>query len=106
MPMKKRILFGVYTIYIVRKVKKPFIAESFALAALLAVLFSVVSVPHVMANMSIAHNFFYYFVHAFMSTRFLVQLVVISMAVTTLFFLRNFTVHISRIKRLSRQTLA
>ncbi len=99
--MKKRILFGVYVIYLVRKVKTPFIAESFALAALIAVLFSVVSVPHVIANMTASGNLCRYFVMAFFNTRFIVQFVVVSTAIAVLFFVRNFTVSIVRLKQRS-----
>ena len=95
--MKKRILFGVYVIYIVRKVKTPFIAESFAFAALIAILFSVVSVPNVWTNMSASGSFYRYFMMAFFNTKFLVQFVVVSAAVTALFIARNFTVNIVRL---------
>src|SRR3989338_5281500 len=92
MNMKSRILVGVYAIYCMRKLRSPFIAESFVFVLLAIFLSSVVSMPSVLANMSTSGNFYRYFVVAFSNTDFLVQSVLVLVGVTILFFVRNITV--------------
>lgn len=91
--MKKRILFGVCLICVVRKLKCPFVGESFIFAMLIMFLFYFVSVPSVLTNMSASENFYRYFMMAFSNTDSLVKLVLVSVGVTVLFFVRNITVH-------------
>ena len=92
MNMKSRILVGVYAIYCMRKLRSPFIAESFVFVLLAIFLSSVVSMPSVLANMSTSGNFYRYFVVAFSNTDFLVQSILTLVGVTILFFVRNITV--------------
>lgn len=91
--MKNKILFAVYAIYCMRKFKSPFFAESFVFAILGIVLFYFVSVPSVLTNMSASGSFYTYFIEAFFSTEFLIQLVLVLTGITTLLFVRSITVH-------------
>lgn len=91
--MRNKILFGVYVMYCMRKLKSPFFAESFVLAILGAILFYFVSVPSVLANMSASESFYSYFMNAFFGTNFLIQSILILAVATILFFVRNITVH-------------
>ena len=93
MNMKSRILVGVYAIYCMRKLRSPFIAESFVFVLLAIFLSSVVSMPSVLANMSTSGNFYRYFVVAFSNTDFLVQSVLVLVVITVLLFIRNITIH-------------
>lgn len=91
--MRNKILFGVYVIYCIRKLRSPFFAEFFAFIILAIVLTYFVSVPSVLTNMSNSGNFYQYFVIAFSNANFLIQSVLVLVGVTTLFFVRNLTFH-------------
>jgi len=90
---KNRIMFGVYLMYSMRKLQSPFVAESFAFAALALILSVFVSVPSVLSNMLDSSSFYRYFMISFANTEFLVQAVLIATAATFLFFVRNLTFH-------------
>ena len=91
--MKNRIMFGVYALYCIRKLQNPLIAESFLFAILGATLLYFVSIPRVLNNMSTAESSFRYFVVAFSHTDHIVQSILILVAITGLFFVRNITLH-------------
>lgn len=96
--MKKRIMFGVYTIFFVRKLKNPFITELLAFGLLVAVLFYFVSIPNVLTNMTASGNFYNYFVMAFSNTDFLVKLVLVLTAITVLVSMRHLTFYTLQLK--------
>ena len=75
--MKNRIMFGVYLLYFVRKLKKPFVLESSAFIVLALVLFSFVSVPHVLSNMFQSGDLSRYFISAFSNTTLMVQMILV-----------------------------
>ena len=83
-------MFGVYLMYCTRKLKSPFVGESFALVLLIGSLFIFVSVPSVLSNMFSAGNLYNYFIVAFSNTDFLVQSIIILAGAIAIFSLRNF----------------
>lgn len=86
-------MFGVYLLYSMRKLKNPFVAESFVFTLLAVVLLYLVSMPSVWANMLDSENFLLYFIMAFFNTELLIQSALILTGVTILFFVRNLTFH-------------
>ena len=91
--MKNRIMFGVYFLYSMRKLKNPFIAESFVFVMLAIILSIFISVPNVLSNMLHSESFYHYFIIAFSNTELLVQTSLVLTGITILFFVRNITVH-------------
>ena len=87
--MKNRIMFGTYLIYSMRKLKSPFIAESFIFVILAIILSIFVSVPSVLSNTLHSGNFYHYFVIAFSNTELLVQAILVLTGLTVLFFIGN-----------------
>lgn len=87
--MKNRIMLGVYLIYSMRRLKSPFIAESFIFVILAIILSIFVSVPSVLSNMLDSGDSYHYFILAFSNTELLVQAVLVLSGLTTLFFMRN-----------------
>lgn len=90
--LKKRILFGVYILYVLRKLKSPFILESCFFLALFGVLFSTISVSSVLGNMSHSADAYRYFMAAFSKTTSFVQMTTLLLFVPFFFFVRNVTV--------------
>lgn len=93
MNMKSRILFGVYIIYCLRKLRSPFVFESFVFVLLATGLLYFVSIPSVLTNMSASESAYRYFVTAFSHTDFLVKSILVLVGITILFFVRNITLH-------------
>ena len=91
--MKKGIMFHIYAIYLLRKLKNPFIAESVLFIAFAVTLFFCVSVPSVMTNMTASGNFHRYLITAFSATDFLVQTILVSAGITMLLFVKNIAFH-------------
>lgn len=91
--MKKRIMFHIYAIYLLRKLKNPFIAESVLFITFVAALLFYVSVPSVMTNMAASGNFHRYLITAFSTTDFLVQTILVLASITILLFVRNIAIH-------------
>src|SRR3990167_2929246 len=69
--LKNKILFGIYVIYCLRRLKNPLVAESLMFIMLAAVLSYLVSIPSVFSNMSASSSFYHYFIMAFSNTDFL-----------------------------------
>lgn len=93
--MKKKIIFGVYIIYFARKLRSPFLAESFVMLGLAVLLSYIVSIPHIVSNMKNCTNIYHYFILSFSKTALLVKLIIVSAVGTAIFFMRNLTVHTS-----------
>lgn len=91
--MKKSIMFHIYAIYLLRKLKSPFITESVMLAILLTTLFLFVSVPSVLINMFGSGDLYHYFITAFSATDFLVQAILVLAGITALLFMKNIALH-------------
>jgi hypothetical protein len=87
--MKKRIMFGVHVIYLMRKLKSPFVMESLILSILAMVIFYFVSIQSVLENMLASGNLRQYFVTAFFNTDLFIQGAIVSAVIITLFFMRN-----------------
>lgn len=83
-------MFGVYLLYLVRRLKSPFVTEAALLAAFGLALSLSISVPSVIANMSESHDPTRYLVLAFSSTGFLVKAIVLLAGATLIYSLRNF----------------
>lgn len=91
--MRNKIMFGVYAMYCMRKLRSPFMAESFILAVLATILFYFVSISSVLKNMRASESFYHYFIGAFFNADFLVQSALVLVSITALFFVRNLTFH-------------
>ena len=76
--MKNKIMFGVYLMYAMRKLKGPFVAETFTFAILAIILSVFVSVPSILSNMLSSPNFYRYFLIAFSNTTLMVQLILVA----------------------------
>ncbi len=97
--IKTRILFGVYAIYCIRKLKHPLVAESLILTILTAILFYFVSISSVLENMLTSENSYAYFVNAFSEAELLIQFILLSVGVISLFFVRNIASYSSEFRR-------
>ncbi len=91
--LKKRILFNVYAICCVRKLRNPFVAEFLIFATLGIILSYLISVPNVLTNMLNSGNFYHYFIVAFSNSGLLVQTILVLVIITILFFMRNIGVY-------------
>ncbi len=89
--LKMRVMIGVYTLSIIRRLKSPFIGELFALGILCASLSFLVSLPHVISNIILTRGSYSFFVDAFSKTHMMVKLIVLSAAASGALFLRNVT---------------
>lgn len=87
--MKKRIMFSVYVIYLMRKLSAPFILEALMLLTLLSAMFLFVSVPSVLSNMFSSGHLYHYFLTAFSTTELFVQSILVLTGVTLLLFMKN-----------------
>ena len=96
--VKNKVMLNVYAIYCMRKLKSPFIIESFAMTCVAILLFYFVSIPSIVSNMIHSGNLYYYFVMAFSQTDILVQSTLVFAGAIMVFSLRNF----SNILKLSR----
>jgi len=96
--LKKRILFGVYVIYFVRKLKSPIIAESFIFMILAMILSIFVSFSTVLTNMWASKNYYDYFAVSFSNTDFIVKILLVLVAITALFFVRNLAFYTLKLK--------
>ena len=76
--MKNKIMFGIYLVYLVRKIKSPFVMEILSLAFLTATLSIFVSVPNVLSNMVSSEDLYNFFVIALSNTTLMVQLILIA----------------------------
>ena len=75
--MKSRIMFGIYLMYLTRKLRSPLIPESFV-SVLLSVILSVfVSVPSVISNTFESGDIYRYLVAALSHTTILVQMILV-----------------------------
>jgi len=99
--IKKRIMFHIYAIYLMRKLWAPFITESIIFATLATTLFFFVSVPNVVINMFGSGDLYHYFITAFSTTDFLVQTILILAGITMLLFVKNIAFHSALRERLS-----
>jgi|SRR5579872_4845088 len=98
--LKTRVMLGVYTVYIIRRLKSPFVGELFVLTLLFGILSFLVSLPHVLSNIMLTRGSYTFFVDAFSKTHMTVKLILVSALASGLLFLRNVTVFTtSRLKQ-------
>ncbi len=90
--IKTRVMLGVYTLYILRRLRSPFVGELCALGMLFASLSFLVSLPHVISNIILTRGSFTFMIDAFLKTDIAVELLVISAALACGLFVRNITV--------------
>ena len=91
--IKKKIMFGVYLLYCLRKLKNPFVAECLVFVLLAITLVYFVSILSFFSNMFSSGHFYDYLVMAFSNTEFLVQTILVLIAITVFLVVRNITVH-------------
>lgn len=100
--LKKRIMMKVYMIYTIKRLREPFAAELLLLVVSLSLLFFFVSVPHVIANTPLSFYGFSHFVFiAIRNTEFIVQAILLALAVAGAILIRNF---VSLYKRSSQRS--
>ena len=90
--LKGKTMLGVYTLYIIRKLKSPFVGEIFALGIFSALLSLMVSVPHIISNIILTHCSYSFFIDAFSKTHTVVKLLFVSAILACGLFVRNITV--------------
>lgn len=88
--MKRRIMLGVYLLYLIRRLKSPFATEATLLVVFGLVLSVSVSVPSVISNMSQSGNFYRYLYIAYGHTNPMVQATLLLVGATLVLSLRNF----------------
>ncbi len=87
--MKNKIMFGVYLIYLSRKLRSPFVAESFAFVIFVLLLSIFVSIPSVLSNMSNSQDFVRYFTIAFSNTNSVVQIILVLALIPAIFLMKD-----------------
>ncbi len=98
--LKGRTMFGVYLLYIIRRLRSPFVGEIFALGVFSFLLSLLVSVPHVISNIMLTRGSYAFFIDAFLKTHTTVKLLVVSALLACGLFVRNVTVFtMSRMKQ-------
>ena len=90
---KFKVMCGIYTLYIVRKFKTPFVGELFVLAFCMSVLSLFISLPHVIDNM-LASTYsgggsYTFFTTAFSKTQTSVKLITLASLAALVLFVRN-----------------
>ena len=103
--VKNRIMLGVYFMFLLYRLRSPFMVEIFALAVLGGALSLFVSIPSVLSNMAESPNVGSYLVTAFSNAEALVQSLIVLAFATVVFSLRNFG-NMLRSGHLSRRRLA
>lgn len=101
-------MFGIYLLYLVRRMKSPFAMEATLLAVFGLGLSLSTSVPSVIANMSESQNSVRYLVMALSSTGILVKALVFLSGTTLIYSLRNFgtILKLSHLSSVGRATLS
>ncbi|MFZ2621079.1 MAG: hypothetical protein WAX85_01080 [Minisyncoccia bacterium] len=87
--LKQRVMFGVYAIYIIRKLRTPLLGELFIMTAFFAVLSFFVSLPNIFSNIILTRGSYDFLVDALTKTDLLVKLMLLPVAITSLFFIKN-----------------
>ena len=85
-------MFGVYGLFIIRRLKNPFVGELFALSILFVALSFLISLPHVIANIMLTGSSYTFLIDAFTKTAITVKLIVISAALACGLFVRDITI--------------
>lgn len=91
--LKNKILFGIYLLYCIKKLKSPLVTQALTLLVLGGILSYFVSVPSVVANMLDSQSFYRYFIISLSNTEILVQAILALVGITSIVFLRNITIH-------------
>ncbi len=75
--LKNKVMFGIYTMFVLNKLKSPLVGETSTALLMVALLSLFVSVPSVFSNMFSSPSISRYFMIAFSNTTLVVQLMVI-----------------------------
>lgn len=89
--LKTRIMLGVYVLYVVRRIRSPFVGELFVLGISFAILSFLVSLPHVISNIILTRGSYVFLFDAFQKADMVVELIVLSAFISGCFFVRNIT---------------
>lgn len=88
--LKRKIMIRVYTLFLIRKLKKPITLEVLVFSASLLSFISMVSLGHVLDNTPHSIGGVYYFlIAAFLNTELLVKILILVMIFVTLVLIRN-----------------
>lgn len=96
--MKNKIMFGVYVLYLVRKLKSPLVSEALVFFVLGIILVYFVSIMSVLANMFSSPSAYRYFTFAFSNTTLVVQMILVLSLITVAKAVLTFS-HLSSVGR-------
>lgn len=91
--LKQRIMAGVYLLYIIRIMKSRFVGPLFVVAVFFVTLSFMVSIPHIISNLIVAHGSYAFVSDAFSKAGIVAKLLAVSSVVPTIFFVRNLGVY-------------
>ncbi len=97
--LEKRIMWRVYVLYTIRKLKNPFVPELVILCGLYLTLSFLVSVPSVFANVLLTHGSPSFLAQAFWQTGVIVKLLSISVLISGVFFFRDLGLYTTNLVR-------
>ena len=92
-PFRQRIMMGVYMIYLIRKLKNPFVSELFIISIFFTMLSFFVSLPHIFSNILLTKGSYNFLVDAFLKTDTTVKLILLSTVIAGLFFIKNISLY-------------
>lgn len=95
--MKREVMGRVKTVYRIRQLTKPLVIEVALLVLSLGALSFMVSIPHVIANLSLLPalpQYILYLAQAFLKTQFAVQLSLVTMVVLFLLLVRDIALNL------------
>lgn len=87
--LKNQIMFGVYTMYVVRKIKNPYVFPLLAVGGFFAFLSFLISVPSVISNLILAGGSYYFLSDAFSKADAVVQIVLCLFLISLVLYLKK-----------------
>ncbi len=90
--LKREVMTRVRTVYRIRQITKPLVIEIALLVASLVAVSFMVSIPNIVANLSLLpawYQYGFYLTQAFFQTQFAVQLSVVAMTVIFILLVRD-----------------
>ena len=97
--LQKRIMWRVYLLYFVRKLKTPFVPELIVICGLSIALSFLVSFPSVFSNVLLTHGSYHFLTDAFLKAGMTVKLILLSTVIVTLFFLHDLGLYTNNLIR-------
>ncbi len=87
--LEKRIMWRVYLLYTIRKLKAPFVLELLVICSLSLYLSFLVSVPSVFSNILLTHASFNFISDALLKASVIVKLILVSAIIAGIFFVKD-----------------